>query len=79
MSTSHQDHPSTRRLWERRAEHERVGVDVVGPDGTVVIDVYEYSPPRGDYFLRFSASEWDEIVKAVEERRREILARIRKT
>ena len=45
----------------------------------VVIDVYEYSPPRGDYFLHFSASEWDEIVQAVADRQREILTRLRKT
>ena len=37
MSTSEQNRPGARRLWERNAAHERVGVDVAGPDGTVVI------------------------------------------
>ena len=78
MSTSEQNRPGARRLWERNAAHERVGVDVAGPDGTVVIDVYEYSPPRGDYFLHFSASEWDEIVRVVADKRREMQTR-RKT
>jgi hypothetical protein len=75
MSTS--DQYPIQRAWKREAPHERVGVDVVGPDGMVVIDVYEYSQPRGDYFLHFTASEWDEIVKAVTEKRRAILARLK--
>jgi hypothetical protein len=67
------------RAWKRQTEQDHVGVDVVGPDGTVVIDVYEYTPSRGDYFLHFSANEWDAIVKAVADKQREIAARLART
>jgi hypothetical protein len=64
------------RTWKRETNHDRVGVDV-RPEGDVVLDVYQYTPPRGDYFLSFSAEEWDEIVKAVAEKQREIRAQPR--
>lgn len=42
MDTS--DRYPIQRLWKRESERDYVGVDVVGPDGMVVIDVYEYTP-----------------------------------
>jgi hypothetical protein len=48
------------RTWKRETNHDRVGVDV-RPEGDVVLDVYQYTPPRRDYFLSFSAEEFDEI------------------
>jgi len=71
-------HP-IQRAWRREAEHERVGVDVVGPGCDVVIDVYEYDPPRGDYHLSFRPREWDAVVAAVAKKTRDIQRRLART
>ena len=66
------DHP-IKRLWQRNEPSQRVGVEVVGPECNVVIDVYE---EKSDTVVGFMAEEWDEIVKLVSERRRDILTRL---
>jgi len=79
MSTSHQDSPSARRVWKRHAAHERIGVDVLGPDCLVAIDYLDPGQPANGFHLHFTSSEWDEIVRAVANRRREILTRLNLT
>lgn len=78
MSTSHQDSTNVRRAWKRHAAHERIGVDVLGPDCLVAIDYLDPSQPTTGFHLHFTSSEWDEIVKAVADKRRAILARPQK-
>src|SRR5262249_44963099 len=51
---SQDSYPQWRRTWKREAHHQRVGVDV-RPEGDIVIDVYDYAPVRGDWFLHFTA------------------------
>ena len=66
------NYPSTRRTWQRHAAHERVGVDVLGPDCLVAIDYIDPRDPTSSLHLHFSAAEWDEIVQAVADKRREM-------
>ena len=64
------------RAWKRQSEDQGIGVDVIAPSCQVHIDIYE---PRWSTFLVFSLEEWDEIVKAVAEKRRAILKRLGRT
>ena len=56
-----------------------LGVDVLGPDCLVAIDYLDPGQPANGFHLHFTSSEWDEIVRAVANRRREILTRLNLT
>ena len=69
-------YPNIRRVWQRNAAHERVGVDVLGPDCLVAVDYLDPREPTSGLHLHFSAAEWDEIVRAVTDKRHEIRRRL---
>ena|SRR2546422_4200747 len=64
--------PLVETVWKRQTEFERTLVNVIAPLCRVHIECFSHGR-RSDY-PEFSALEWDEIVKAVADKRRELLA-----